>query len=115
MASAAAHAHFGADFSLGRQLIAGPELAAQDGLLQPPGGLRDKIGVGHGSVGVGSSSDRRTRPALLHRPAAATAIRPAPGFLRNTFDSDLMEHAKKHGLAKACRVLFNANEFVFID
>ena len=21
----------------------------------------------------------------------------------------------KHGLAKACRVLFNANEFVFID
>jgi len=27
----------------------------------------------------------------------------------------LMEYAKKHGLAKACRVLFNANEFVFID
>ena len=27
----------------------------------------------------------------------------------------LLEYAKKHGLAKACRVLFNANEFVFID
>jgi hypothetical protein len=27
----------------------------------------------------------------------------------------LVDYAKKHGLAKACRVLFNANEFVFID
>ncbi len=27
----------------------------------------------------------------------------------------LAEYAKKHGLAKACRVLFNANEFVFVD
>ncbi|HVS34464.1 MAG TPA: PSD1 and planctomycete cytochrome C domain-containing protein [Gemmataceae bacterium] len=27
----------------------------------------------------------------------------------------LVEYAKKHGLAKACRVLFNANEFVFVD
>jgi Protein of unknown function (DUF1553)/Protein of unknown function (DUF1549)/Planctomycete cytochrome C/F5/8 type C domain len=27
----------------------------------------------------------------------------------------LMAYAKKHGLAKACRVLFNANEFVFVD
>ncbi len=27
----------------------------------------------------------------------------------------LIGYAKKHGLAKACRVLFNANEFVFID
>ncbi len=27
----------------------------------------------------------------------------------------LVEYARKHGLAKACRVLFNANEFVFID
>jgi hypothetical protein len=27
----------------------------------------------------------------------------------------LTEYAKKHGLAKACRVLFNANEFVFVD
>jgi hypothetical protein len=24
-------------------------------------------------------------------------------------------HARKHGLAKTCRVLFNANEFVFVD
>jgi mono/diheme cytochrome c family protein len=28
---------------------------------------------------------------------------------------DLVGYAKKHGLAKACRVLFNANEFVFVD
>ncbi len=28
---------------------------------------------------------------------------------------DLIRYARKHGLAKACRVLFNANEFVFID
>ncbi len=27
----------------------------------------------------------------------------------------LAAYARKHGLAKACRVLFNANEFVFID
>jgi hypothetical protein len=27
----------------------------------------------------------------------------------------LAAYAKKHGLAKACRVLFNANEFVFVD
>ncbi len=27
----------------------------------------------------------------------------------------LAEYAKTHGLAKACRVLFNANEFVFVD
>ncbi len=27
---------------------------------------------------------------------------------------DLIRYARKHGLAKACRVLFNANEFVFI-
>jgi mono/diheme cytochrome c family protein len=27
----------------------------------------------------------------------------------------LVEYTKKHGLAKACRVLFNANEFAFID
>jgi Protein of unknown function (DUF1553)/Protein of unknown function (DUF1549) len=27
----------------------------------------------------------------------------------------LVGYAKKHGLAKACRVLFNANEFVFVD
>ena len=24
-------------------------------------------------------------------------------------------HARKHGLAAACRVLLNANEFVFVD
>ena len=27
----------------------------------------------------------------------------------------LAEFARKHGLAAACRLLFNANEFVFID
>jgi hypothetical protein len=27
----------------------------------------------------------------------------------------LADHARKHGLANACRLLFNANEFVFID
>jgi hypothetical protein len=28
---------------------------------------------------------------------------------------NLAAYAKKHGLANACRLLFNANEFVFID
>jgi hypothetical protein len=27
----------------------------------------------------------------------------------------LVAHARKHGLASACRVLFNSNEFMFID
>jgi hypothetical protein len=27
----------------------------------------------------------------------------------------LIAHAHKHGLASVCRLLFNANEFVFID
>jgi hypothetical protein len=27
----------------------------------------------------------------------------------------LADYARKHGLANACRLLFNANEFVFID
>jgi hypothetical protein len=27
----------------------------------------------------------------------------------------LVEHARKHGLASACRVIFNSNEFMFID
>jgi hypothetical protein len=27
----------------------------------------------------------------------------------------LVAHARKHGLASACRVLFNSNEFLFID
>ena len=27
----------------------------------------------------------------------------------------LAAHARKHGLASACRVLFNSNEFMFID
>src|SRR5262249_7455899 len=27
----------------------------------------------------------------------------------------LSEHARKHGLANACRLLFNMNEFVFVD
>jgi hypothetical protein len=27
----------------------------------------------------------------------------------------MMEFVRKHGLANACRLLFNTNEFVFID
>jgi hypothetical protein len=27
----------------------------------------------------------------------------------------LVAYAQKHGLANACRVLFNANEFIFVD
>jgi hypothetical protein len=27
----------------------------------------------------------------------------------------LLGYAKKHGLANTCRVLYNANEFVFVD
>jgi hypothetical protein len=27
----------------------------------------------------------------------------------------LAAYARKHGLANACRLLFNANEFIFID
>ncbi len=32
-----------------------------------------------------------------------------------TEQSKLTAHARKHGLASACRVLFNSNEFMFID
>jgi hypothetical protein len=41
------------------------------------------------------------------------------GFLRQSGDPQAatprLGVRKKHGLAKACRVLFNANEFVFVD
>jgi len=33
----------------------------------------------------------------------------------DTEQSKLTAHARKHGLASACRVLFNSNEFMFID
>jgi hypothetical protein len=51
-------------------------------------------------------------PAKLVETAYRLAFgRPPTAEERNA----LMEYAKKHGLAKACRVLFNANEFVFVD
>jgi mono/diheme cytochrome c family protein len=47
---------------------------------------------------------------------AEAAYRLAFGRLPTVKERDaLTEYAKKHGLAKACRVLFNANEFVFVD
>ena len=29
--------------------------------------------------------------------------------------SGMVHYARKHGLANACRLMFNANEFVFVD
>jgi Protein of unknown function (DUF1549)/Protein of unknown function (DUF1553)/Planctomycete cytochrome C/F5/8 type C domain len=47
---------------------------------------------------------------------ADAAYRLAFGRPATTEERDaLTEYARKHGLAKACRVLFNANEFVFVD
>jgi hypothetical protein len=44
------------------------------------------------------------------------AFRLAFGRLPAADERDaVVAHAKKHGLANACRLLFNANEFVFVD
>jgi hypothetical protein len=40
----------------------------------------------------------------------AFARQPTPEEL-----APLVEYAEQHGLANACRVIFNLNEFVFID
>jgi hypothetical protein len=44
------------------------------------------------------------------------AYRLALGRMPKSYEKNaLIEYAAKHGLANACRLLFNTNEFVFID
>jgi hypothetical protein len=55
-----------------------------------------------GSDDPGEQVEAAYRLALARRPTAAER-------------DALAAYAKKHGLANACRLLFNANEFVFVD
>jgi hypothetical protein len=57
---------------------------------------------------------QRERGAMeeqIVRACELALARPATG----TEQSKLTAHARKHGLASACRVIFNSNEFMFID
>jgi hypothetical protein len=46
----------------------------------------------------------------------AAAVRLALGREPTTVERKaLASHAKEHGLANACRVILNLNEFVFVD
>ena len=46
----------------------------------------------------------------------ALAYRLAIGRVPKSQELDaLVEYSRKHGLANACRVVFNLNEFMFVD
>jgi hypothetical protein len=57
---------------------------------------------------------QRERKTVLDQIARAyeLALNRAP---RETEQAKLVAHAEKHGLASVCRVIFNSNEFMFID
>ena len=59
-----------------------------------------------------SPRSRERRP----RPADRGGLRLALGRPPRPEERDaLAAHAARHGLANACRLLFNTNEFVFVD
>jgi hypothetical protein len=46
----------------------------------------------------------------------AVLVGPTPTALEGALrEAAVADHARKHGLPAACRLLFNLNEFVFVD
>ena len=67
--------------------------------------------AGHLAGRVEGKPKRATCPGRVDR-AFALALGRAPTPEER---SSLAEHASRFGLAHACRVIFNLNEFVFVD
>ena len=83
----------------------------------------------HGAAGPGAVERCVYRPALrvswprglqrwarqLATGGSRRAARVRPAGVDPTNSADLTAYADKHGLANLCRVLFNANEFLFVN
>jgi len=61
----------------------------------------------HFAKHLASAGDERAQVRLAYRLALGREARPAE-------EAALADYARRHGLANACRVLLNCNEFVFV-
>jgi hypothetical protein len=61
----------------------------------------------HFAKRIAPAGDERAQVRLAYRLALARDPRPAE-------ESALADYARRHGMANACRVLLNCNEFVFV-